>query len=330
MVVVMTEEVLLAVNDLTKIFNVGNIFRRKTITAVDSVSFEIPPKKVVALVGESGSGKTTISRMILLLEKPTSGEILYEGKQNIFEMPKEKRFEYKKNVQAVFQDPYSSFNHFYKSKHWLDITVNKLKLASSENEKQKKISEALDSVGLGPEVLNKYPHQLSGGQMQRIMIARAFLANPKLLVADEPVTMLDPSIKAGILQVILDSKESSGMSVLFITHDLSMAYYLTDEIIILYSGSIVESGDARTLIDNPTHPYTQQLISSIPTPDPKKRWKTRIYLTTKGLTRALGTIETKGCKFLDKCPNATERCEKEKPCFIEVEKNHWVRCHRYP
>jgi len=316
---------LLEVKNLTKKFPLGGLLRKKYLTAVENVSFQIPGDEpnITTLAGESGSGKTTISRLILGLISPTYGEILYKGR-NVQEMLKHDSLTYRKEVQAVFQNPFESFNPFYTVDRLLKIPIKKFKLASSKNDEHILIEEALDAVGLTPErVLGKYPHQLSGGEAQRVTIARALLPKPRLLVADEPVSMVDMSLRAGILNVLLDLKKRYNMSILFVTHDLSVAYYLSDNIIMLNRGRIVEKGDAKRVITNPLHPYVKTLIKSIPVPNPKRRWDEMISLDN--LEEQVG--ERQGCIFFERCPLSIERCKKDIPEMIEVELNHWVACH---
>lgn len=316
---------LLEVKNLTKKFPLGGFFRKKYLTAVENVSFQIPGDNpnITTLAGESGSGKTTISRLILGLISPTYGEIIYKGR-NVQEMLKHDRLTYRKEVQAVFQDPYEVYNPFYTVDRLLKIPIKKCKLASSENEARKLIDEALEAVGLTPErVLGKYPHQLSGGEAQRVTIARALLPKPSLLVADEPVSMVDMSLRAGILNVLLDLKKKYDMSILFVTHDLSVAYYLSDNIIMLNLGRIVERGDVKKVINSPLHPYVRTLIKSIPIPNPKHRWNERIDLND--LKEQMGGRY--GCIFFERCPHPMEKCKENMPEMIEVEPNHWVACH---
>jgi len=242
-------------------------------------------------------------------------------------MLKRDRLTYIKEVQAVFQDPYEIYNPFYKVDRLLTTPIKKFKLASHGQETHKLIDDALEAVGLTPErVLGKYPHQLSGGEAQRVTIARALLTRPKLLVADEPVSMVDMSLRAGILNVLLDLKEKFGMSILFVTHDLSVAYYLSDNIIMLNRGRIVEMGDVEKVIKTPLHPYVRVLMGSIPLPNPDHRWKEKIELS--GLEEQTGVRH--GCIFLERCPHAEEKCEGSMPELIEVEPDHLVACHYAP
>ncbi|RLE70660.1 MAG: ABC transporter ATP-binding protein, partial [Thermoprotei archaeon] len=250
---------LLEVDNVSKIYSVGFI-RKRYIEAVRSISFIIPDKGAfIGLVGESGSGKTTIARMILGLINPSSGEIRYKGR-NIFRLSKEEWIEYRKNVQPVFQDPYNAYNPFYRIDRVLRIPIRTFRLASSKEDAEKLIEEAMMAVGLRPEdILGRYPHQLSGGERQRIMLARLHIIKPRLIVADEPLSMVDVSLKARFLNELLKFKKAYGTSCLYITHDLSEAYYISDTLMVLCRGRIVERGPTDSIINNPAHPYTRML-----------------------------------------------------------------------
>ncbi len=318
---------LLETKDLTKVFQIGSFLKKGSLTAVDRVSFTLPSEdpQITALVGESGSGKTTIAKLILSFLKPTYGKILYKGK-DIWELPKRGRENYWKKVQLIPQDPYASYNPFYKVDHLLKESVKNFGLFKSSSEADNIINSALETVGLRPdEVLGKYPHQLSGGQRQRILIARVLLLEPDVVVADEPVSMIDASIRAIILNTILRLKKEHKLSFLYITHDLSTAYYLSDDIIVLYLGVVVEKGDAETVIKNPVHPYTKLLIKSVPIPNPEVRWREKITLSVKEKARKTKTAIV--CKFYDRCPYPMPICGKERPHFFDVEKDHQVACH---
>ncbi len=325
----MSEPALLELKDLVKVYPVGGIFSRKRLRAVDNVSFTMPSDRatIATLAGESGSGKSTIARIVLGLIKPTSGEVRYKGR-NLAELSRKGRLAYNKEVGAVFQDPYGTYNPFYKVDRIFSKAIKKFKLASSDADRDKLILHALSNVGLTPEeVLGRYPHQLSGGQRQRIMLARALLIGPSMIVADEPVSMIDASLRAGILNVVRDLRDKHGMSCLFITHDLSVARYLSDSIVILYRGRALERGSTDLVIEKPAHPYSQLLIGSVPLPDPKKRWKERIELDAKDLLEVAGPVA--GCVFYERCPQAGEKCLKEMPPSVEVEHDHVVSCHQY-
>ena len=248
----------LEVRELTKIFVSG----RRKITAVDQVSFEIHEREIVSLVGQSGSGKTTIAHMILNLLKSTSGSIIFDGK----DIKDIKKKIYWRNVQGIFQDPFSSFNQFFVVKKVLRDSFKILDKNFNNEEKDKIIIKALESVNIDPgDVLEKYPFELSGGQMQRIMIARIFIIKPKLLIADEPTSMIDSILRANILKLFEKLREKQGTSIMFITHDIGLAYYVSDRIFIMHRGKIVEAGSAEQVIMNPNHTYTKGLIEDVPT-----------------------------------------------------------------
>jgi len=317
---------LLQVGHLTKIFRSGGFSAGKELVAVDDVSFDIPTEKPVTLTlaGESGSGKTTTARMVLGFTKPTQGEITYRGK-SILNMGNDEWRRYRREVQAVFQDPFGAFNPMYVVDHSLKIPIQKYGLAKTEDEIRRLISDALEVVGLRPEeILGKYPHQLSGGQRQRIMLARAFLLRPRIVVADEPVSMLDASMRADILHLMLDLKRRWNVSFLYITHDLSTAHYVSDSIAIMYQGSILEMGPIDDVISNPLHPYSKLLIDSIPIPDPGQRWQEHVQLPSKELQTQISN----GCKFYDRCGARMEVCKAERPALGQ-EGSRSVACHLY-
>jgi peptide/nickel transport system ATP-binding protein len=302
---------LLEVREATKVFTSGFFRFQKRIVAVDKASFSISGDKptIFTLAGESGSGKTTIARMVLGFISPDEGEIIYDGK-SIFSLTKEEWKDYRRKVQAVFQDPYSAYNPVYTVDHVLYTPIRKFKLVESDEEAREMVEKALESVGLRhEEVLGRYPYQLSGGQRQRVLLARSLLLKPRLMVADEPVSMLDTSLRAGILNLMIELKEKLGVSFLYITHDLSTASYLSDYIAIMYRGTIVETGPIDDIIEEPLHPYTKLLIESIPIPNPSKRWGTRIELPP----REFSEEKTTGCKFFDRCPNRMDVCREKRP-----------------
>jgi len=254
---------ILEVKDLRKVFHVG-LVRRKEIVAVDNVSFNVESKKFLSLVGESGSGKTTIAKMILRLLPPTSGSVIFEGKDVWKNCKKINELKwYWRQVHAIFQDPYASYNPLHKIDRILYQVFNLTK--HSDTDRDKMVREALREVGLRPEdVLGKYPHELSGGQRQRIMVARCYLLRPKLILADEPISMIDASTRASVLKLFSKLREEYDTSVIFITHDLGLAYYVSDEILIMYKGSIVEKGPPDDVMNHPQNSYTKRLREDIP------------------------------------------------------------------
>ncbi len=305
--------------------NVSKVFRRagssmlhtKTVRAVDRVSFAIPERpEIVALVGESGSGKTTISRMVLGLETETSGEILYKGRR-VSDWLKKDRLSYRNEVQMIFQDPYGTYNPFYRVDRVLSTAARKFRGAKSTKAIRELIDESLEAVGLRPrELLGRYPHQLSGGERQRFMLARIYMIRPNLIVADEPVSMLDASLRAMFLNHLKNFKEAD-MSCLYVTHDLNIAYFIADRIIILSSGNIVERGDTETVVQDPLHPYTRELINSIPTPDPSERWKERLDANKISRHQLREAEAVRGCIYSDRCAQAMRRCAEETPALVE-------------
>lgn len=251
---------LLECKNLTKIYTSG-LIKTKTVIGAKNMTFHIEREEIVSLVGESGSGKSTVAKMILRLIEPTSGDIFFNG-ENILSSDKR---DYYRRVQAIFQDPYSAFNPFYK----IDRVLNKmfdLRNDHPSSDKRKEITEStLKSIGLNPdEVLGRYPHQLSGGQMQRILVARSLIAGSELLIADEPTSMIDASTRAGILNLLLNLKREKGLSVLFITHDIGQAQYISDRIIVIEKGEVVEQGPVDEVFVKPKHPYTKELLASVP------------------------------------------------------------------
>lgn len=315
-------EALLEVEHLTKVFTLGSVLSRVRITAVDNVSFYVKPAEIFALAGESGCGKTTTARMILGFEEPTSGTIMHAGKNDGTPESKKVRF---KTVQAIFQDPFGTFNPLRRVDQYFFETVHNFRLASSKEEAVERIKEKLNAVGISYEEFSgKYPSEFSGGQLQRVSIARALLTDPLLLIADEPVSMVDASLRMSIVNLFKQLKEETGLSVLYITHDLATAYYVSDRIAIMFRGNIVEMGPVEKVLITPKHPYTKLLRESIPEADPKKRWKESITLAELEHEEYLRT----GCRFAGRCPDATERCRSEVPQDIYID-DVLVKCHKY-
>ncbi len=279
---------ILTLDNATTIFGSGP---NRTV-ANDSVSLEMveDPPRILSIVGESGSGKTTAARTLLGLQQPTHGKALWRGK-DIYHLSRKDRFAFRREVQAVFQDPYGIYNPFYKINRVFDMTIGKFKLASGGKAKDDLIEQALKVVNLRPpDVLGRYPHQLSGGERQRVMLARAWLMRPKLIVADEAISMLDVAVRAVIMNILLDFKEQQGMSTLFITHDLSAAHYLGGDIMVMRKGQVVETGAVDQVLQHPEHPYTQLLLDSIPSPDPDQRWQSDLSEIAE-LEQAAGVAE---------------------------------------
>ncbi len=321
-------EPLFEIKNLTKIYG-GGLFNRTQTLALDDFTFTIydKPPRVTTIAGESGSGKTTLANLLLKFIEPTSGSVLYKDR-DIWHMDGEGNKQFRRDVQGIFQDPYGTFNPFYRVDRVFNTVINKFDLADDQTDAVQLSRQALEVVGLRPdEVLGKYPHQLSGGQRQRIMVARAFLLKPRLIVADEPVSMIDASLQVRILNIFRRLKEDYGISFLYITHDLSTAYQISDDIFIMYRGSVMERGDIDDVIQTPKHPYTQILINSVPVPDPDIRWEGRLEGSTED--KMLRAEAPNGCKFYSRCPEAMAMCEKERPPLFKVGHNHYAACYLY-
>lgn len=322
----MKEDTLLEVSNLTKFFMSG-IREKRAVKAVDDASFDMPAEKpnITALVGESGSGKTTILRLILGFIKPTSGKIYYKNREISDLLHKDPKT-YRREVQVVFQDPYSIYNPVYRVDRVLETVVKKFKLAKDKDPKEL-IEKTLRSIGIRPEdLLGRYPHQISGGERQRLMLARILLMRPKLILADEPVSMIDVSLRAIFLDTLLDFKKKFGISSLYVTHDFNVAHYIADDGVVLCRGRIVEKGPMTKIVADPLHPYTKTLIDSIPIPDPTKRWPEKIDLETERLNQRM---QSKGCIFYDRCPKASKNCAEEKPVLVKMGKNREVACFEF-
>lgn len=318
----MTEH-LLELKNVTKRFKGGTV-------ALDDISFSIDAQQpsIIAVAGESGSGKTTLGLMALGFLEATSGDILYKGK-DLNRMNKQESIEFRKEVQAVFQDPFAVYNPFYKVDHIMEVPIANFKMANSKTEAREMMEQALISVGLRPEeTLGRFPHQMSGGQRQRMALARALLLRPQLLIADEPVSMVDASLRATILEAIDKLNKEFGITVLYITHDLTTAYHVSDYILILYRGSVMEAGDISSIIRNPKHPYTQLLIGSIPWPDLDRVWGEDIAVIDIEEDKS---IESKvGCKFAGRCPHVMDKCKVSRPQLYRPDENNRVAsCYLY-
>jgi peptide/nickel transport system ATP-binding protein len=310
---------MLKFEDVSKIYRTGT-FGGKEFKAVRNVSFDIKDGEIVSLIGESGSGKSTIGKMILRLIAINSGKISYYD-QDISKIKGNEVKEYYRNVQGVFQDPFSTYNPIFKADRIFSVLHEEFYPQISSNEWKDRVEDALCSVGLNPEhVLNKFPHQLSGGQLQRFLIARALLLDTKFLVADEIISMLDASTRIDVLNLLAELR-AKGLSVLFITHDLSLGYYISERAVILYKGSVVEIGETRKIFDNPIHPYTKMLMCCVPRLD--KKWdEVEVELTEKKGS------PVNGCVFYDRChlEGRNDDCCKQPPPLVEVEDNHLVAC----
>lgn len=296
-----------------------------TVKAVDGISFELHEGEIIGIVGETGSGKTTTGRMLVLLERPTSGKIYFEG-TDISELKGNKLKEFRKNVQMVFQDPFESLNPRFTILKTLMEPLIIHKIGDTFEERVDIVIRALENAGLKPgeEYLGRYPHEVSGGQRQRIAIARALVTSPKFIVADEPVSMLDVSIRAGVLNLMLDLREKLRIPFIFITHDIAVARYMSDRIFVMYLGKIVEYGSSEDVIFDPLHPYTRSLVAAIPVPDPDRKHE-RVLI--KGEIPSPINVPP-GCKFITRCVYAQKGiCDVKEPELREVKPGHYVACH---
>ncbi|MEE8242671.1 MAG: dipeptide ABC transporter ATP-binding protein [candidate division NC10 bacterium] len=315
---------LLEVRDLRKYFPIKRgIGERVALRAVDGVSFEIRRGETLGLVGESGCGKSTLARLILRLVEPTAGEV-YFGKTSVFQTNKEELRQLRRKMQIVFQDPYSSLNPRMPVEEIVGegLTIHGL---AKGTEKKNRVAELLEMVGLGREHMGRYPHEFSGGQRQRIGIARALAVGPEFLIADEPVSALDVSIQAQVINLFQDLQTELGLTYLFIAHDLRVIKHISDRVAVMYLGQIVEIAEGNELYQNPLHPYTQALLSAIPVTDPRTK-KQRIVV--EGDPPSPIHIPS-GCRFHPRCPKRFERCDQEAPVLREVSSGHWVSCHLY-
>lgn len=317
---------LLEARKVTKIFRSGLVQRTEKV-ALENFSITVDPAKptIISVVGESGSGKSTMARLLLGLEQPTTGQILYQGKDLRTLTADEKR-RFRRDVQVVFQDPFGVFNSFYHVDHVLEVPIRKFNLASNATDARRQMEEALRLVGLRPqETLGRYPHQLSGGQRQRVMVARALLLKPKIIIADEPVSMIDASLRATVLDTLRRLNNELGISLVYITHDLTTAYQISSDIIVLYSGTVAEAGNVESIVKSPKHPYTQLLVSSIPLPNPDLLWSDEPEPSAIGLQATPGV----GCPFAPRCPFAFEQCLKEAPPLYRIQPHQAAACYLY-
>ena len=312
------------VRNLKEYFNINmGMFRTKPLKAVDNVSFAIQPGETLGLVGESGCGKTTVGRTILHLYKPTGGEVLYKGR----------KIQTKADIQAfrnkasmVFQDPYSSLNPRMTVADIIGEPLDVHKLYSSRQERQERILELMGYVGLNSEHAARYAHEFSGGQRQRIGIARALAVNPDFIVCDEPVSALDVSIQAQVINMFAELQEKFGLTYLFIAHDLLVVRHISDRIAVMYLGKMVELANANEIYDHPLHPYSKSLLSAVPVPDPKIARANQRIVLSGDIPSPLNAPS--GCPFRTRCPYACDKCAKSMPDFQEVSAGHFVACHR--
>jgi len=319
------DNVLLKVRNLKKYFPVRGGILSKVIghvQAVDEISFDIKEGETLGLVGESGCGKTTTGRTITRLLEPTAGEVDFEG-ENVFKLSKEELRKARRNIQIIFQDPFGSLNPRMTVGDIVGESLIIHKIAKNKKEKEERVKDLLETVGLNAGHIRRYPHEFSGGQRQRIGIARALALNPKLVICDEPVSALDVSIQAQVINLLEDLQEKFKLTYLFIAHDLSVVKHISDRVAVMYLGKIVELTSTYELYDNPQHPYTEALLSAVPIPDPTLN-RQRIVLE--------GDVPSpfnppKGCRFHPRCKYAKPICSQEEPKLIDINGGHYVACH---
>ncbi len=313
------KEPLVRVQNLKKYFLIGDNW----LKAVDNITVNIMPGETVGLVGESGCGKSTAGRTILRLYSPTAGEVYYKD-VDIFKLPEKEMKPYRRKMQMIFQDPYASLNPRMTVEDIIGEPMDIHGLAKGEKRREK-VRELLELVGLQTEHMGRFAHEFSGGQRQRIGIARALAVQPEFIICDEPISALDVSIQAQVVNLLKELQKRMGLTYLFIAHDLSMVRYISDRIMVMYMGNMVELADSNTLHKNPLHPYTRALHSSVPIPDPvMERSRKRILLEGE-VPSPLNRL--KGCPFHTRCPVVSEICKKEAPAWKKIEKDHFVSCH---
>lgn len=314
-------EPLISAKNIKKYFDVG----RGKLKAVDGISFDIYPGETFGLVGESGCGKSTAGRTIIRLYEPTDGELFFKG-SNIYELSRHDMQEVRRDFQMIFQDPYASLNPRMTVEEIISEPLEIHRIYKNHNERRDRVIELLKLVGLNEEHALRFPHEFSGGQRQRIGIARALALNPQFIVCDEPISALDVSIQAQVVNLLKELQQDLGLTYLFIAHDLSMVRYISDRVGVMYLGHMMEVANSEELYDNPIHPYTRALLSAIPIPDPEtQRGRHRIMLEGD----VPSPIDPKdNCRFVDRCPYAIDKCREVVPEFEEIQENHFVACHR--
>lgn len=318
---------LLELRQVTKTYGGGFFTKREPVVALDNLTFTIPDGQpaITAIAGESGSGKTTLAHLLLGRLSPTSGQVFYRGK-DLAKMSGRERLQFRREVQPIFQDPFAAFNPFYRVDHVLTMPIKRYHLTDDSRQGLRLIEEALEMVGLRPqETLGRFPHQLSGGQRQRIMVARALLCRPKVVLADEPVSMVDASLRATILASLQRLNRDLGISIVYITHDLTTAYQISQNIVVLYRGSVAEAGSVEQVIRAPKHPYTRLLVSSIPLPDRKRRWGADSLPDVDNVNGR----KSAGCKFASRCPAVMDVCWQSAPPLYLPDRDRAASCFLY-
>jgi peptide/nickel transport system ATP-binding protein len=322
----MTDETpLLEARGLTRHFKVGGAIARKTLHAVDDANFVINSGEIVALAGESGSGKSTVARLLAMVYRPTAGEIYYRGHPLSGLRSRKSRLSYRSDVPMVFQDPFSSLNPVYRVSHGIMRGLKLHRPDVSRGQRQAEAERVIEAVGLSPaaDIAHRFPHELSGGQRQRIGFAQALAYRPALILADEPVSMLDVSIRIGLLNVMASLREQENVSILYITHDIASARYVADRLMVMYAGHIVESGPAEEVLADARHPYTQLLLSAVP--DPRAPLRVGSELVKGEPPRVIDP--TPGCRFRWRCPLAIDVCHRVTPPLVELAPGHSAACH---
>ena len=317
---------LLEVRGLSKRFPIGGWFSRSQVHALEGASFTLDRGRVTALVGESGSGKSTTARLVARLIEPTAGEIVLNGRDVLKSEPRSASLGYRADVQMIFQDPFASLNPVHTVGYHLERPLYVHTKARGAAERREQIASLLAVVGLIPpaEFVDKFPHELSGGQRQRVAFARALAVDPAVMLADEPISMLDVSIRMGILNLMDRLKQERGIAYLYITHDIASARYVADETIVMYAGRMVEGADGDDLIRQPAHPYTQLLLSAVPDP------RARRIRQVRARAEAPSLIDPPpGCPFAPRCPRVMDVCRQTMPGVEMIAPRHWVRCHLY-
>lgn len=314
-------EPLISARNIKKYFDISG----GTLKAVDGISFDIYPGETFGLVGESGCGKSTAGRTIIRLYNPTDGELFFNG-QNVYNLSRRDMQEVRRDFQMIFQDPYASLNPRMTVEEIIAEPLDIHKIYKSKAERKNRVIELLELVGLNEEHAMRFPHEFSGGQRQRIGIARALALNPKFIVCDEPISALDVSIQAQVVNLLKDLQEKLGLTYMFIAHDLSMVRYISDRVGVMYLGHMMELAKSEELYQNPMHPYTRALLSAIPIPDPEIQRNRHRIMLEGDVPSPINPKE--GCRFVERCPYAIPKCREITPQFREIRENHFVACHR--